>query len=153
MSFDRTRLPDPLPYYEAAGLTFRERRGVWRTARCQFHGGRDSLRVNTQTGAFVCMAGCGARGGDVLSYEMASNGVDFVSAAKCLGAWVDDGRPAPKKPSPFTARDGLEVLRGEAVLVAATAGNFAHGILLSNSDRKRLLVAAARIQTIAEVAL
>ena len=153
MSFDRTRLPDPVGYYEAQGLRFREHRGKWRTTECRFHGGSDSLRVNVQTGAFVCMAGCGARGGDVLAYEMASAGTDFPTAARALSAWVDDDKPPPKKPSPFTARDALEVLRAEAVLVAVASGNLAQGILLSDSDRKRLLIATARVQTIAEVVL
>ena len=71
MTLDRTRLPDPLGYYEAQGLTFRERRGKWRTAGCPFHGSSDSLRVNTESGAFICMAGCGARGGDVLAFRSA----------------------------------------------------------------------------------
>jgi len=152
MSFDRTRLPEPMGYYEAQGLKFRECRGNWRTTECRFHGGSDSLRVNIQTGAFVCMAGCGARGGDVLAYEMAITGSDFTTAAFAIGAWVDDGKPAPSKPPPFTARDALEVLHAEAVLVAVAAGNLAQGVLLSDSDRKRLLRAAARVQTIVEVA-
>ena len=152
MSFDRTRLPDPMGYYEAQGLKFRECRGTWRTTECRFHGGSDSLRVNIQTGAFVCMAGCGARGGDVLAYEMAITGADFTTAARTLGAWVDDGKPAPTKPSPFTARDALEVLRAEAVLVAVAAGTLAQGGVLADSDRKRLLMAADRVQTIVEVA-
>ena len=66
MSFDRTRLPEPVGYYESTGLAFKERKGKWRTTACNFHGGTDSLRINTDSGAFVCMAGCGARGGDVL---------------------------------------------------------------------------------------
>lgn len=152
MSFDRARLPDPVGYYEAQGLQFRERRGKWRTTECRFHGGSDSLRVNVQMGAFVCMAGCGARGGDVLAYEMAITGTDFPTAARALDAWVDDGKPTLRKPSPFTARDALEVLRAEAVLVAVAAGNLAQGVILSDADRKRLLKAAARVQTIAEVA-
>ncbi len=152
MSFDRARLPDPVDYYEAQGLQFRERRGKWRTTECRFHGGSDSLRVNVHTGGFICMAGCGARGGDVLAYEMAIAGTDFPTAARTLGACVDDGKPSPRKPSPFTARDALDVLRAEAVLVAVAAGNLAQGVVLSDADRKRLLKATARVQTIAEVA-
>ena len=56
MSFVRDNLLDALTYYESRGLTFRERKGRWHTARCDFHGGSDSLRVNTETGAFVCMS-------------------------------------------------------------------------------------------------
>ena len=55
MAFDRERLPDALSYYESVGLTFRERKGKWRTTRCDFHQGSDSMRVNVQTGAWCCM--------------------------------------------------------------------------------------------------
>ncbi len=111
MSFDRTRLPDPTDYYTGtAGLVFRERKGKWRTTACNFHGGRDSMRINTSTGAFCCMAGCGARGGDVLAYHQAEHGQDFTTAAKELGAWIDDGKPAPSRPTPLPARDALALL-------------------------------------------
>ena len=67
MSFDRTRLPDPIEYYEnLAGLRFKERGGKWRTTACNFHGGSDSLRINTASGGYICMS-CGAGGGDVLA--------------------------------------------------------------------------------------
>jgi hypothetical protein len=150
MSFDRARLPDPLSYYESIGLPFRERRGKWRTTRCDFHGGSDSLRVNIESGAFVCMAACGARGGDVLAYHMAAHGLDFVAGAKALGAWIDDGRQAPARPAPLPARDALEVLAFEASLAATAAANLAGGVDLSAEDRKRLAIAATRIGRIAE---
>lgn len=154
MTVDRTRLPDPLGYYEAQGLTFRERRGKWRTAGCPFHGSSDSLRVNTESGAFICMAGCGARGGDVLAFHRAIHGVDFVPACRELGAWIDDGKPEPKhsRPAPFSARDALRVLRHDAVLTAVAAANVAYGVILSDADRSGLLKAAARIQYVVEVA-
>jgi len=123
MSFNRDLLPDPATYYvDREGLTFRERGGKWRTTECRFHGGSDSLCVNTVTGAFVCMAGCGAKSGDVLAYHMAAHGLDFASAARELGAWVDDGKPAPAKPAPFPARDAIQILSREANLAAITAG-------------------------------
>lgn len=151
MSFDKTRLPDPEGYYtERAGLTFRERRGKWRTTACNFHGSSDSLRVNLDSGAFVCMAGCGARGGDVLAYHMAHAGIDFTAAAKELGAWIDDGRPTPTRPAPLPARDALALLATESLLVAVAAANVAHGVALSQADRDRLLQAAGRIQKINE---
>ncbi len=151
MSFDRTRLPEPLSYYEGLGLQFKERKGKWRTTACNFHGGTDSLRVNTETGAFVCMAGCGARGGDVLAYHMPHAGLDFISAAKELGAWVEDGKPAPARPTPLPARDALAVLAVESNLVAVAAANVAHGVALSQLDLSRVLQAAGRIQKIVEV--
>lgn len=148
MSFDRYRLPDAVTYYESQGLTFKERHGKWRTTECKFHGGKDSLRVNAFSGGFVCMAGCGVKGGDVLAYHMAEHGMDFVAAAKDLGAWVDDGRPAPARPTPLPARDALNLLLVEANLVSVAAANIAHGVTLTDNDMQRLLAAASRIDKI-----
>lgn len=149
--FDRRALPDPVSYFEAEGLQLTGR-GKWRTTSCAFHGGRATMRVNTESGAFACMACCGTRGGDVLAYHMAQHGLGFVDAAKALGCWVDDGRPPPQhKPSPLTPRVALEVLNTEANLVAIAAGNLAHGVELLRSDFERLKVAANRIGRIAEV--
>lgn len=149
MSFNRDHLPDPLEYYEnSAGLKLMGR-GPWRTTRCEFHGGSDSMRINTANGAWVCMSGCGARGGDVLAYHMAAHGMDFITAAKALGAWVDDGKPhCPQKPKPLPASQAIQVLAFESLLTAIAAGNIAHGVQLSDTDRSRLLVASQRIQTI-----
>ncbi|WP_246072730.1 CHC2 zinc finger domain-containing protein [Extensimonas perlucida] len=128
-------------------------RGKWRTAPCNFHGGSDSLRVNSETGAWVCMAGCGARGGDVLAYHRALTGKSFVEAAKDLGAWVGGDVPAHARPAPFPARDALELLAREAALVALAACTLARGEALSEHDKQRLLQAAARVSTVAEVVL
>ena len=77
----------------------------------------------------------------------------FVQAAKALGAWQDDPRDEsqPKrKPIPLPARDALEILATEALLVAVAAGNIAHGVKLSAEDRARVMQAAGRIKVIAE---
>lgn len=151
MAFDRNRLPDPAAYYEGQGLKFHERKGKWRTAACTFHGGSDSMRINTVSGAFVCMAGCGARGGDVLAYHMAAYGQGFAAAAKELGAWVEGGKPTTQRPTPISARAALEILHAEAMLAAIAAGNVAHGVALTDADRARLMTAAGRITRILEV--
>lgn len=150
MSYDRTRLPDPVGYYEGQGLILKGPRSAkWKTTSCAFHGGSDSMRMNTQTGAFVCMASCGARGGDVMAYHMAQHGMEFVEAAKALGAWVEDGRPqVQRKPTALSPRAALEVLGFESTLVAVTAGNVAKGMALTDTDRQRLMVCAGRINRI-----
>lgn len=147
--FERDRLPDPVNYYEAAGLKLTgPRSSKWRTTECKFHGGGDSMRVNVATGAFRCM-NCGARGGDVLAYHMAESGLEFVEAAKALGAWVEDGKPPkPHKPTALSPRAALEVLGFEATLVAVAAGNLAQGLMLSDADRKRLMICAGRINRV-----
>ena len=151
MPFDRARLPEPEDFYRAEGLALAGR-GAWRSAPCVFHGSRSTLRVNLRSGAYVCMAGCGARGGDVLAYRQASHGEDFVTAARKLGAWVDDGNaPARQRPTPFPARDALHLLGNEAALVAIAAANVANGAALTRTDLDRLLVAARRISKLCEL--
>lgn len=147
MSFVRDRLPDPTSYFEGQGLVLTGR-GKWRTTRCDFHDGSDSMRVNTESGAWVCMA-CGEKGGDVLAYHIASLGLDFVGACKQLGAWEADGKPFRAKATSFSARSALEVLRFDALLVAVAACGAANGKPTTEEDRRRLLQAASAIEFIA----
>lgn len=106
------------------------------------------MRVNTRTGAWVCMS-CNAKGGDVLAHFMAEHGVDFISAAKLLGAWDDDGKlNKPHRPKPLSASAAIQALAFEATLAAIAAGNISAGVQLTETDRARLYVAAQRIQTI-----
>lgn len=149
MGFERDRLPDAQSYFEAQGLKLSKGR-KWVTTACNFHQGSDSMRINLHSGAWVCMA-CNAKGGDVLAYHMAAYGLEFIAAAKDLNAWVDDGRPAPANPAPFTPRQALEVLLTEVNLIAIAAGNVAQGVALSDDDRTRLMQAAGRVLRIAEV--
>jgi len=149
MGFERDHLPEPQSYFEAQGLKL-GRGKKWVTTACTFHHGSDSMRINLHSGAWVCMA-CNAKGGDVLAYHMAAYGLEFIEAAKELGAWVDDSRPAPANQPPFTPRQALEVLLTEVNLIAIAAGNVAQGVALSNNDRTRLMQAAGRVLRIAEV--
>lgn len=152
MSFDRNLLPDPTSYFENQGLKLTGPRSAkWKTTRCRFHDGSDSMRVNVASGSWVCMS-CGQKGGDVLAYEIAVTGADFVTAAKAIGAWVDDGRPhTPQKPTPLSPRAALSVMAFESTLTAIAAGNIAQGVVLTDSDRARLILAVKRINLIAEV--
>ena len=154
MTLLRERLPQPQDYFESQGLQL-VGRGDWRTTRCEFHGGSDSMRVNLRSGGFCCMAGCGARGGDVLAYHMAARGLGFVEAAKELEAWQDEPTTAHqrwqrRRPCGLPAREALALLRDDALVVAVAAANLAHGVALSEADRQRLLNGAARIQRIAD---
>ena len=148
--FIKSQLPEPVAYFESEGLTL-QGRGKWRTTACRFHGGSDSMRINITSGAWVCMS-CAAKGGDVLAHHMAEHGLDFINAAKALGAWHDDGKPSkPQRPKPIPATAAIQVLAFESNLAAVAAGNLAHGVKLTDNDRARLLVAARRIQHVAEV--
>ncbi|MBB3175898.1 CHC2 zinc finger domain-containing protein [Variovorax sp. Sphag1AA] len=148
--FDRSRLPDPLAYYESQGLDLTGW-GRWRTTRCEFHGGSDSMRINIERGGFCCM-NCQEKGGDVLAYDMAIHGGTFVDAAKRLGAWVDDPRDADqvrRRPLPFNPRDALEVLAEDAFFIAYCALYVHHGGMLTDGDRAALLDSAGRVDGIA----
>ena len=151
MTFDRNLLPDPTAYFEEQGLKLTgPRKAKWKTTECRFHAGSDSMRVNTSSGAWVCMS-CGVKGGDVLAYELAATGADFVDAAKAIGAWVDDGRPhTPQKPTPLSPRAALSAMAFEATLTAIAAGNIAKGVVLTDADRARLMTAAGRINLLTE---
>ena len=151
-SLNRSLLPSPLDYFPAQGLEFKERRGSWRTTRCPFHGGSDSLRINVTSGGWVCMA-CGEKGGDILAFHMAHYGLDFASAAKELGVWMPSYSKGGKSPAPFTAKDALGVIRFEALLCAVAACNVARGIVLVEQDRERLVKAAATIEFVAREVL
>jgi hypothetical protein len=151
MPFDRNLLPDATSYFEEQGLKLAgPSRAKWKTTECRFHSGSDSMRVNTASGAWVCMS-CGEKGGDVLAYEIAVTGADFVEAAKAIGAWVDDGTPyRPQKPTPLSPRAALSVMAFEATFTAVAAANLAKGVILTDADRARLMVAAGRITLLAE---
>jgi hypothetical protein len=85
--FSRAALPLPETYYRREGLRLIGHSGEWRSALCVFHPDKTpSLRVNVKTGAFRCMA-CDASGCDVLAFHRQRHGLDFVAAARDLGAW------------------------------------------------------------------
>jgi putative DNA primase/helicase len=97
--FDPARLPAPETYYAGQGVNLRGR-GVQRTGNCLLHGGHDSFSVNLDSGAYCCFnPSCDARGGDVLDFHRHLHGVDFVEAARDLGAWIEGDEPAPTKPA------------------------------------------------------
>jgi len=151
MSYDRNQLPDPANFFESESLVLKgPSSSTWKTTKCDFHGGSDSMRVNVKTGAFRCM-NCGESGGDVLSYLMKKHGLEFVSAAKSIGAWVNDGKPQQQfKPTTLSPRAALQVLNREATITAVAAGNLAKGMTLSEIDFKRLFVCVHRIGRISK---
>jgi hypothetical protein len=150
-TFDRTLLPDTATYFDNQGLTLKgSTSSKWKTTACNFHGGSDSMRVHVATGAWVCMS-CGVKGGDVLAYEVAYNGREFKEAAKALGCWVSQGHcQVQLKPSPLSPRLALSVMAFESTLAAVAAGNVANGITLTDTDRRRLMVAVSRINRLVE---
>ena len=148
--FKRELLPDPVSLFEAEGLTL-SGRGVWRTTRCDFHGGSDSMRVKTSNGAWVCMA-CDAKGGDVVDFVMQRHGSDFLSTVRALGAYVenDKARPSHDRPRAFTARDALEVIVLELNHSMVIISDVRRGVLPTDDEWRRWLVGIGRLETIAQ---
>jgi hypothetical protein len=149
VTFVRERLPEPAAFFEGEGLPLAGR-GKWRTTRCDFHVGSDSMRVNTESGGWVCMS-CGVKGGDIVAYAMQRHGLEFVEAARALGAWSDDGRPPPR-PRAFTARDALTCVEVELNVCMLVIADARAGLMPNESDWSRFLAAAGRIDRIAQEA-
>lgn len=141
----RSRLPDPVTFFESEGLPVTGT-GKWRTTSCQFHDGSDSMRINTESGGWVCMA-CGEKGGDVLAYVMRKHGLEFVEAARVLGAYVDDAQPhrGSMRPTTLSARDAMAVIAIELYVVAIVIANIRKGVIPSDADWERFLDGAGRI--------
>ena len=151
--FIKDHLPDPLDYYtHTAGLPLTGK-GKQRQTRCEFHGGSDSMGINIETGAFICRAGCGARGGDVLAYHRAAHGLDFVAAARDLGAYVDDGKPyaGNTRPSQPPARALLQLASDDLMLCAIVLSDALAGTL-TDADYDVFREAAGRVIHVAGVA-
>ena len=150
--FIKDNLPDAVPYFESEGLTLKGK-GKWRTTECTFHGGSDSMRVHIDTGAFVCMAGCGAKGGDVLAYHMAVHGPGFVESAKALGAYREDGKPhsGPQRPARIPAKDLLAAVAFELQVCAVVLADALNGCL-KDADFDRFHDAAGVVIHVAGVA-
>lgn len=84
-SFKRDQLPLPGEYYRNQGLKL-VGGGEWKSAICPFHKDtRPSLRLRIDSGGFRCMV-CGVRGGDVLAFHMKRYKLNFIAAARSLGA-------------------------------------------------------------------
>lgn len=84
---DRDRLPAVVDYYQPIFGELSFNASGWAQVRCAFHDDRHaSLSIHQGRGAFRCFA-CGARGGDVIAFEMLRSGTDFKDAVRALGAW------------------------------------------------------------------
>lgn len=147
MPFDRDRLPDPVSYFEAQGLPMPKGK-AWVSTKCAFHGGRVTMRIHKPSGSWKCMS-CMQGGGDILAYHMKLHGLEFVQAAKELGAWVDDGKPEfQRKPTALPPIRALQVLATESNLIAIAGHNVHNGVALTEEDLHRVRVAARRIDQI-----
>ena len=149
MAIDQHRKPPTHEVMQHYGAALVHGKGKWFTLACLFHSGSDSMRVNTESGGWCCMA-CDAKGGDSIAFLSELEGIGVVEAAKKLGCWTEDGRPPPTKPASFNARQALEVLASETNIVVVTALSVAAGHPLTQVDKDRLVQAARRVQFVSE---
>lgn len=147
--FMRDRLPDPVSYFESEGLKLTGP-GKWKTTRCDFHDGSDSMRVNSESGAWRCM-NCGAKGGDVLAYAMQRHFVGFIEAARKLGAYAEDGKPhrGPTQAATLPARDAMELVTLHLLVAVQVIAGIRKGVIPSEQDWRDFLERAGQIEQLA----
>jgi len=149
----RELIPDGLAYCDRAGLQLIPPRGKWRSTRCDLCGASKAMRINTESNGWCCMA-CGVKGGDMLSLHMQLTGLDFVAAARDLGAYIDDGQPhkGSTKPRSISAPDALELLYQDALLIWVAGQNLAYGVALTAADLVDITEATRRVLWISQEA-
>jgi len=98
MSLRRELLPVPKHFYEQQiGQLTRPNRKGWALGNCPFHDSRSrrSFGINLNSGAFCCF-GC-RRKGDLVSFVMQRESVDFKGACQFLGCWEETAKPSQTK--------------------------------------------------------
>ncbi len=148
--FIRDRLPDAISYFDTQDVHL-VGPGRWKTGPCHLHGGSDSLRVNTGSGAWRCMS-CGAKGGDVLAFHIERHGLGFVEAARELGAYIDNGKPysGPTKPATLPARDAMQLAAHELRLAFVVMADIRAGVIPSDDDWQRFIAGVGRVEALAQ---
>lgn len=146
--FIRDRLPDVIEFFDLEGVQLKGP-GRWKSGPCHFHGGSDSMRVNVQSGGWICM-NCLAHGGDVLAYAMQRHGLGFVDAARALGAYVEDGKPhrGPTKAATLSARDAMEVAAQAMRVAIVVIADIRSGVIPSDTDWRRFIEIAGHIEAL-----
>jgi hypothetical protein len=147
--YRRELLPDAESYHQSTDGPLTGP-GAWGTKACPFHGGSDSMRVNRKSGGWRCMA-CGEKGGDIVDFQMKLHGLDFIEAARSLGAYVEDGQPHRGRATPMTlpAREAME-LAAKAMLVSLVViSDIRRGVIPSDADWLAFLEAAGQVEALA----
>jgi DNA primase len=147
--YRRDLLPDAESYHQGTDSALTGP-GAWGTKACPFHGGSDSMRVNRRSGGWRCMA-CGEKGGDVLDFHRELHGLDFIEAARALGAYVEDGMPHRGRATPTTlpAREAMELAAMELKVALVVISDIRRGVIPSDADWLAYLEAAGQVETLA----
>ncbi len=98
---------------------------------------------------------CFEKGGDVVAYAIRRHGLDFVSAARQLGAYMNDGRlhRGPEKPAGLSLRDCLELVAFELLVFSIVVSDMSRGKTPSQADSLRLWESIGRITFIIDGAV
>ena len=149
----RELIPDALAYCDRVGLPLIPPRGKWRSTRCDLCGASKAMRINTESNGWCCMA-CLAHGGSMLDLHMQLTGLDFVAAARDLGAYIDDDQlhRGSTKPRSISAPDSLELLYQDALLIWVAGQNIAYGVVLTAADLADITAATRRVLWISQEA-
>jgi hypothetical protein len=100
--FDRAKFPSPIAYFEGIFGRLRFNATGWAQVCCCFHGPDVNPSLSLyRNGGFSCFA-CGAKGGDVLEFELLRTGRDRRAIAQDWGAW--SGKPIFEQPRPAWVR-------------------------------------------------
>ena len=147
--FIKDRLPDAHSYFESEDVHL-VGPGQWKTGPCHFHGGSDSMRVNVRTGGWVCM-NCMAKGQDVLAFHMQRHGLDFVAAARQLGAYVEDGKPhrGLTKPKTLPQGEAMQLMAHSVLVCVVFNSDVRNGVIPSDDDWQSFLKRAGQIEQLA----
>jgi hypothetical protein len=146
--FVKDRLPDVQSYFESEDVHL-VGPGQWKTGPCHLHGGSDSLRVNVRTGGWVCM-NCMAKG-DMLAYHMQRHDLDFIAAARQLGAYVEDGKPhrGQAKPKTLPATEAMQLIVHCWLVQVNVIAGIRAGVIPSDVDWHSFLVRAGEAELLA----
>ena len=108
------------------------------------------MRVNVRTGGWRCMA-CTLHGGDVVAHHMQRHGLDFVAAARQLGAYVEDGKPHRGQTTPATipARDAMELAATGLRVAVLVMSDIRAGVIPSDQDWQSFIERAGQIEQLA----
>jgi DNA primase len=110
-----TFTPSEIATFYAARVPGLRRAGGALRGACPIHGGtRESLSIEAATGLCHCHSQCG-KGWDVIGFEMALTGVDFITAKASVYATV--GRPsiAPRIVAIYDYSDAADTLLYQVV--------------------------------------
>jgi predicted SprT family Zn-dependent metalloprotease len=75
---------------------------------------------------------------------MQMHGQEFVEAARALGAYVDDGNVGKATPATLSARDAMQVVAHELLVLFVVIADIRNGVIPSDADWQRFVTVSFR---------